>query len=332
MQQGAVTAVISAGTGPTGHPPLLCAGTLPHILIPLCTVLSFCCPDDRVPIALLSRGFWPWGCPSSGHCRAALTALGRAGRARGPGCGCLWSWRGSRRGSPCPSRPPLAPPSCHSPASARPGPGCGPWAEAAPPGPTCARRLERGRRAGGGGIPPFLPASLPLPSPPRLSLGPRSAGTRCRWVPAPRRGRAARQERLGSTRGRCFSVLLDPSHRRGASAGVLPCPAAVLRGCFSPRRGGVGGCAGLGVAAGGAGSPGLMAPERCPAGETGTATRSEFPAVSLVPALPGRACAARLAQSGSSSASASMRSTRALAHGHPFRAILCNLLHLPLED
>lgn len=79
-----------------------------------------------------------------------------------------------------------------------------------------------------------------------------------------------------------------------------------------------------------------MVPERRPAGETGTGTRSEFPAVSLVPALPGSVCAAWLAPTrlltGASSASASMRRTRALAYGHAFRALLCNLLHLPLED
>lgn len=78
------------------------------------------------------------------------------------------------------------------------------------------------------------------------------------------------------------------------------------------------------------------APERCPAGETGTGTRSELPAVSPAPALPGRVCAAWVAPArllmGASSASASMRRTRALAHGHAFRALLCNLLHRPLED
>lgn len=86
----------------------------------------------------------------------------------------------------------------------------------------------------------------------------------------------------------------------------------------------------------GLGWAGLMAPERCPAGETDTGTRSEFSAVSLVPALPGRVCAARLAPArlltGASSASASTRRTRALAHGRALRALLCNLLHLPLED
>lgn len=226
-------------------PPLVCAGTLSLTSRFSCVPsFSFCCPDYRVSIALLSRGSGPGAVRAPGQWTDAVMAIRRTGRAGGTGCSsralprCLSRCRGSRCGSLCPLRPLSPRLRATAPAWARFCPGCGPWAGAAPPGPTCLGRLERGRRAVAAASLPSSPSSLPLPAPPRLSLGPLGrdslqvgAGTA-----AEGQVRAARGEPAGK---QLRSVLLGPSHRRGFSAPQRRCcPAAgrrVVPGCRERR-------------------------------------------------------------------------------------------------
>lgn len=211
----------------------MCAGTLSLTSQFSCApCFPFCCPDYGVAIALLPRGSWPWGCPGRAHCRDAVVAIRRPGRAGGTSCSrrtpppCLWSCRGSRCRSLC---PPL-----HATAAGWAGlcPGCGPWAGMAPPAPAALK--GEGGRVAAASLPSSL-SSLPLPAPPRLSLGPRSAGTRCRWVPAPGRGRAAREEPARCGRRSSARPAGEAARLRSGGAALLPCSARLraLPGCHA---------------------------------------------------------------------------------------------------
>lgn len=252
---GAVTAVISAGTGPTGHPRLVCAGTVSLTSrFPSALPFPFFCPDYRVPIVLPSKG---------------VLALGVSGQRSLERCpdGDQTHWPGELPGqlvrlsmpTASPSRPAFVPQPWGRLSSAR-GAARGPGLHRPAP-PVPAGLKGEGGRVAAASLPSSL-SSLPLPAPPRLSLGPRSAGTRCRWVPARRR----ESGRPGRNCGRCFGA----SHRRGCSAPQRPspaavsCPAAVQGRSFTLRRGRVRGMRGLGVAAGGGCQQ--RSGERCRAG------------------------------------------------------------------
>lgn len=157
-----------------------------------------------------------------------------------------------------PARPvPLSPRlRATAPGSAWLSPGCGPWAGAAPPGPTCARRLERGRRTAGGCIPPFLslfpPTSRAAAPLTRAALRRDSlqvgAGTVAGAGGPGGAGPAAAA--AGASRP------VPPGRLLGFAAAALPrcgpwCPARLPceEGPFALRRGGVGGMRGQGLPA-----------------------------------------------------------------------------------